>query len=183
MRRAFLLLAALVIAIFATGLVLAQEKEPPEQKKPAFVPPSARLAAAKSALVKNAGGSEIPYNVISSGLEGWGRFTLVDSVSQADIIVEVSSPEEEGGVSMSSRTRTGAAGRREESTSTSRNLSSGPIKLVVYDAKTHLPLWTASEQPKSAMRQKTREDNLVQAASTLMTKFRERLEPPAETKK
>ena len=176
MRGALLPLATLVIAILATGAAPVQEKQPPEQKKPAFVPPSARLAAAKSTLVKNAGGSEIPYNVIMSGLEGWGRFTLVDSASEADIVVEVSSPEEEGGVSVRSRTRSGATGRMEESTSTSRNLSSGAIKLVVYDARTHLALWTASEQPKSALRQKQREDNLVQAAARLVTKFRERLE-------
>jgi hypothetical protein len=176
MRGALALLATLVIAILATGAAPAQEKETPEQKKPAFVPPSARLAAAKSALVKNAGGSEIPYNVISSGLEGWGRFKLVDSASEADIVVEVSSPGEQGGVSVSSRTRSGATGRMEESTSTSRNLGSDAIKLVVYDAKTHVALWTASEQPKSALRQKAREDNLVQAAARLVTKFRERLE-------
>jgi hypothetical protein len=176
MRGALLLLATLVMAIVAAGVMPAQEKETPEQKKPAFVPPGARLAAAKSALVKHAGGSEIPYNVIMSGLEGWGRFTLVDSPSKADIIVEVTSPQEDGGVSVSSKTRSGVTGRMEESTTTSRNLSSGPIKLVVYDAKTHVALWTASEQAKSALRQKTREDNLVEAAAKLVTKFRERVE-------
>jgi hypothetical protein len=175
--RIFLLPATLVLAIIATGTTFAQEPSKQPEKKPGFVPPSARLAAAKSALVKNAGGSEIPYNVISSGLEGWGRFAMVDSPSKADIIVEVLSPQEEGGgVSVGSKTRSGISGRMEESTTTSRNLSSGPIRLVVYDAKTHVALWTASEQVKNAMRQKVREDNLVQAAARLLTKFRERME-------
>ena len=175
MRRAFLLFMVLAMAMVATLTVVAQEKAYTEPKKPAFVPPSARLAAAKSALVKNGGGSEIPYNVISSGMEGWGRFKLVDSSPEADIVVEVTSPEEEGGVSVGSRTRT-ATGRTEESTTTSRNLSSGGIRLLVYDAKTHVALWSATEPAKGAMRQKAREDNLVQAAARLLTKFRERVE-------
>ena len=174
MRRAFLLFMVLAMAMVATLTVVAQEKASAEPKKPVFVPPSARLAAAKSALVKNGGGSEIPYNVISSGMEGWGRFKLVDSSPEADIVVEVTSPEEEGGVSVGSRTRT-ATGRTEETT-TSRNLSSGGIRLLVYDAKTHVALWSASEPAKGAMRQKAREDNLVQAAARLLTKFRERVE-------
>jgi hypothetical protein len=168
-------MSALVMAGLATAVAGAQEKPPAEPKKPVFVPPSARLAAAKTALVKNGGGSEIPYNVISSGMEGWGRFKLVDSAPEADIVVEVLSPEEEGGVSVGSRTRT-ATGRMEESTTTSRNLSPGAIRLVVYDAKTHVALWSATEQAKGGMRQKTREDNLVQAAARLLTKFRERVE-------
>jgi hypothetical protein len=176
MRRVYRLLVTLLLAAFAITIVPAQEKEAAVQKKPAFVPPGARLAAAKTALVKNTGGSEIPYNVIMSGLEGWGRFTLVEEPSKADIIVEVTSPQEDGGVSVSSKTRSGVTGRMEESTTTSRNLSSGPIKLVVYDAKTHVALWTASEQAKSALRQKNREDNLVEAAAKLVTKFRERVE-------
>ena len=163
------------IALLATGAAVAQEKPPAEPKKPVFVPQSVRLAVAKSALVKNGGGSEIPYNVISSGMEGWARFTLVDSAAEADIVVEVTSPEEEGGVSLSSRTRT-STGRMEESTRTSRNLSPDAIRLVVYDAKTHLLLWSATEQAKGGMRQKTREDNLVQAAARLLTKLRERVE-------
>lgn len=136
-----------VIALLASGAAVAQERPPAEPKKPAFVPPAVRLAAAKSALVKNGGGSEIPYSVISSGMEGWGRFTLVESAPEADIVVEVTSPEEEGGVSMSSRTRT-STGRMEESTTTSRNLSSDAIRLVVYDARTRVLLWSGREQAK-----------------------------------
>jgi hypothetical protein len=150
-----------------------------EQRK--FVSPSQRLTAAKTALVRSAGGSEIPSDVISSAVASWGRFTRVDSPEKADIILEVTSPGDEGGgVSVSSSVnRSRLTGRDEQSTTSSRQLSNAPIRLIVYDARSHVALWSAQEQPKFAMKQKSREDNLVQAAQRLFNKFRDRLEAPA----
>ncbi|MBZ5628599.1 MAG: hypothetical protein LAO06_07010 [Acidobacteriia bacterium] len=180
MKFTRLALPLFILLIAAIGL-LAQDKPKdkaePQPNNPSFVSPAARLAAAKTALIQNAGGSEVPYNVISSGIEGWGRFRLVESRSQADVIIEVTSPEEESS-SVSTKTRVGPSGRTEDSTTTTRDLSNGAIKLVVLDGKTHIPLWSASERPKGGFRQRTRSDHLVEAASRLVTKLRERLDPP-----
>ncbi len=146
-----------------------------ESKKPVPVSPSARLTAAKTAFVRNAGGSDIPYHAIFSGIEGWGRFTLVDSAEKADIIIEVSSPTDWGGASIS--TTTSVDGRNAKTT-TSRDLPSGDaVKLLVRDARSGIGLWSAREPAKSAFRQKAREDNLLQAAQRLVSKFRDHLEP------
>ncbi|HVZ18377.1 MAG TPA: hypothetical protein VG897_14750, partial [Terriglobales bacterium] len=51
------------------------------------------------------------------------------------------------------------------------------VKLTVYDAKTHLYLWTGSERPKGAFKDKNREDNLVKASEALLAKFHARMEP------
>jgi hypothetical protein len=170
----------LVVAVLISGILLAQEKPsaPSEQKKPAYVSPSARLAAAKTVFMKNNGGSETPFNVISGGLEGWGRFLQVDSPAQADIVIEVTSPDDDHKSSTTSKTRVGPSGRMEDSASTSRDVYEGPVKMVVSDARTHLTLWAASEQPKGGFRQRVRDEHLVEAAQRLVTKFRERLEPP-----
>jgi hypothetical protein len=176
--------------LFAPCSLLAQDKEKDKAadartepaNKPVYVSPSARLAAAKTAVVLNAGGSDVPYNVISNGIEGWGKYRLVDERPKADIVIEVISPEEETS-SVSTKTRVNSSGRAEESSSTTRNLSNGAIKLVVSDAKTRIVLWSASEQPKGALRQRAREDHLVEAASRLLAKFRERIEPPAPASK
>ncbi len=176
MRRLFFILS--LYAILANSFPAAYAQENPPAKKPVPLSPSARLAAAKTVFVKNAGGSEIPYNVISSALEGWPRLMLVDTPEKADLIVEISSPTEGNGVSVSSSTRTNSMGRPETSTTTSRDLSVSQISMVVYDAKNKVALWSAREQPKSAFRQKAREDNLVEAAQRLFTKFRDRIEPP-----
>ena len=157
---------ATVIVLLFAAFSFAQDQ------KPAATPisPSARLAAAKTAYLRNGGGSEIPYNVIESGVEGWGRFTLVDSPQQADVIIEVQAPEEETGTSVSSSDG--------HSASASHDTSVAIIKLTVYDAKTHLPLWTVVERPKGGFKEKTRNDNLVKAAEKLVSEFRDRLEPP-----
>jgi hypothetical protein len=139
---------------------------------------SQRLGAAKAAFIKQVEGSEIPANVITSSLEGWGRYTLVSAPDKADILIEITSPEEKG----SSVTIKGAhtnplTGYPDESTTTTRNISSAPIKMTVFDARTKLPLWSATEQPKRAMKQKSREDNLVEAAQALFSKFHAVVEP------
>jgi hypothetical protein len=149
-------------------MLFAQETAPPP------ISPSARLAAAKTAYLKDGGGSDIPFNVIESGLEGWGRFTLVDSPRQADVIIEVESPEEDTGATVCSSTDD----RGHSSTTSSRDVSVSIIKLIVYDAHTHLPLWTANERPKGGFKEKTRDDNLVKSAERLVSRFRDRLEPP-----
>ncbi len=166
----------MMLAVAMPGSIAAQEKpaEKPDTapKKPVFVSPYARLNAAKTAAVRNARGSDIPFNVISSGLEGWGRFNLVDSPSEADIIIEVSSPSDDkdkGG------TRVGS-GRGQDSSDSINDIEE--IRLAVYDAHTRVTLWSASERPKGGFRDRTREDHMVEAASHLLTKFRQRLEPP-----
>ena len=128
--------------------------------------------------LKNNGGSEIPFNVISGGLEGWGRFLPVDSPEQADIVIEVTSPDDDHTSQSTSKTKIGASGRMEDSASASRDVYEGPIKMVVSDAHTHLTLWAASDQPKGGFRQRARDEHLVEAAERLVTKFRQRLEPP-----
>ena len=176
MRRS----ASLLVVVLVSGMALAQEKPPTpaEPKNPTYVSPSARLAAAKTVFLKNISGSEIPFNVISGGLEGWGRFLPVDSPAQADIVIEITSPDDDHTTPNRTNARVGANGRMEESSSTNRAIYEGPIKMVVSDARTHLTLWTASEQPKGGFRQRAREDHLVEAAQHLLTKFRQRLEPP-----
>lgn len=166
---------AIIVILFAAVFSLAQAQPESADAKPTPISPSARLAAAKTAYLRNAGGSEIPYNVIEAGLEGWGRFTLVDSPREADVIVEIESPEEDSGATVSSS----ADARGHSSASSSRDISVSIIKLTVYDARTHLPLWTANERPKGGFKEKTRDDNLVKSAERLVSRFRDRLEPPS----
>ncbi len=174
MRRAF---SFVVLALVPVCLAQAPPATEPAPSRPVFVSPAARLAAAKTAFLRNAGGGEVPFNVVSSGLEGWGRFRLVDSPSDADIVIEVTSPEDET-TSKSSRTRVSASGRVEDTTTATRDLSSDAIKLTVRDARTHIVLWSASDRPKGGWHQRTRDDHLVESAARLVRMFRERLEPP-----
>ena len=170
-RQSFLWMASL--AVLFTSL-WAQDPAPK------LLSPLARLTSAQTAYLKNAGGSELPFNVISEGVEGWGRYRIVNAPEKSDIIIEVTSPDAAGGVSVSGTTSSDPHnGMPVESATTTRELSVSRITLIVYDAKSKMALWSGSEQPKGAMRAKARKDNIVQASERLVTKFREHVEPEA----
>jgi hypothetical protein len=167
-----------LVVLVLWGVASGQEATPQTTKQP-VVSQTARLQAAKTVFVRRAGGSEIPYNVIESGLQGWGRMMVVEDPAKADLIAEISSPSDGSGVSVSSTTGPSSTspGRDDAKTTTSRDLSNAPVKLVVYDAKSKVALWSTMEQPKMGLKQKAREDKLVEAAQRLLAKFRERVEP------
>lgn len=165
-----------LLLLLLAGALFGQEAKPPMPKKNPPVTPSTHLAAARTAFVKDAGGNPIPYNVISSSMEGWGRFEMVDSPEKADLILEVSSSSSGGGISVSGTTDSGY-GAPGSQTTTTKELSVGPIRLAVIDGKSKSVLWAATEQPKYAMRKKQQEDNIVDAAEKLFSKFHDRVEP------
>ena len=177
-RRAIIILGFVAIPLLA-NIQGVQPQKPAESTKPLSV--GARLMAAKTAFVKRASGADVAYDTIRYAVEGWGRFTIVNKPEGADITIEVSAPGDGGGIAVSSSTTTtnGVTGRPEQNSNTTRTFNSGggPVRMTVYDTKSKMLLFVASEQAKSAMKQKNREDNLVEAASKLVTKFRERVEP------
>jgi hypothetical protein len=184
--RLFRVLVPLAILVCAVSL-FAQEAAKPAQEVTKPTPPMSpflRLTSAKRVFIKSSGGSDIPYNVISSSIEGWGRYEIVKSPDKADLILEITAPSDSGGgVTVSSSTKNDQFGRPQDSISSSRDLSSGggTVKLVIYDARSKAALWSATEEAKGAMRQKAREDNLVSASEKLFTKFHDRIEPPPRT--
>ncbi len=169
-RRSLFAMAAVVVCFLSA---IAQTPG----AKPALSP-TARLTAAKTAYLKNAGGSEIPFNVISDGVEGWGRYKIVHDPSEADIIIEVMSPAVGSGVSISGSTSSDSRnGVPSESLTSTKELTVTRITLIVYDARSRAALWSATEQPKGGMKAKTRQDNVVESAQHLLSKFREQVEP------
>jgi len=54
--------------------------------------------------------------------------------------------------------------------------------MTVSDVRNKRVLWTGTESVKFAMKEKAKENNLVEAAERLASKFHERLEPPSPAK-
>ena len=147
--------------------------------KPALPSAVDRFAFGKSIYVKNDHSSDIPYNAISSDIQGWGRFVMADTADKADIIAEVTSYEG-GGISANSKTDYGTDGRPRHSSGSSKDLSASSITLKVYEAKSKRELWSGSEHAKSGFKKKTEEDNLVAAAEKLFLRFHDFVEPPSK---
>lgn len=171
LRTCFLVLLASVLP------AIAQDKPASDTSKSPAPPltPAARLAAAKTALLKKTGsGNNVAYDVISSTLEGWGRFQLVKDPEKADVIIEIYSVDESGG-GISASAGDGGRGRGRSVT-----VVAALMRLTVYDAKNHVPLWTATEHPKGAMKKVDRENKEVEAAQALIVKFHDYVEPSAK---
>jgi len=152
----------------------------PVAKKPVLETPTMRLAAAKNILLVRAHGSTIPVEVIRTTMEGWGCFTFVTTPDKADLIVEVASSGDSGVQVASSSRVSPETGHEEKSTSSSKKISPTEVKMTVFDARNRRALWSASENVKFAMKEKAKENNLVEAAERLASKFHDRLEPPAK---
>ena len=52
--------------------------------------------------------------------------------------------------------------------------------MTVFDSRNKRPLWAATESVKFAVKEKGKENNLVDAAERLASKFHQRLEPGAK---
>jgi hypothetical protein len=157
----------------------AEKPMPSPEKKPVFQTPSMRLASARNILIIRTHGSTIPFETIKSTLDGWGRFSLVETKDKADLIIEVASSGDSGVQVSSSSSVSGYSGQEEKSTSSRKDLTPTEVTMAVFDARNQRPLWSATESVKFAMKEKGKENNLVEAAERLAAKFHDRLEPAA----
>jgi hypothetical protein len=178
MRKSSVFLIASFLVLILSGLS-ARAQQPPE-KKPLIETPSMRLAAAKTAFITRIHGSRIPLDVISSTIEGWERFTFVETPEKADLIIEISSTGDSGVQVSSSSQVSPETGHEEKSSSTRKDISPTDVKMTVFDSPNKRPLWAATESVKFAMKEKGKENNLVDASERLASKFHQRLEPPAK---
>lgn len=177
-------IAVALVGLIAADIVSARAQQSQSPSQPAAPGAAAhydRMAAAKTVFIKNAGGDDIPFNVISRNFESWGRYLLVDSPDKADLIIEIQSPgddsEDKDKENDSGRSKTNISGGAQQKEPPKPVLDK--IVLTVYD-KNKRPLWIAREEPKFAARHKTEETNLVDAAQKLFTRFHDRIEPPAK---
>ena len=154
-----------------------QQTPPPVEKKPVIETPAMRLASARNVFVVRTRGSDIPYETIRSTVDGWGRFILVETRDKADLIIEVASSGDSGVQLSSSSAVSPDSGKEEKSTQSRKDLSPTEVNMMVYDARNKRPLWSATETVKFAMKEKSKENNLVEAAERLAAKFHQRLEP------
>jgi hypothetical protein len=159
-------------ARFVAPLLLCAFALAQEAPKPQVISSQARLMAARSIYIEHAGG-RLPNDVIGDAFQGWGHYTVVFDPARADLIVSINAPVSDSGVSV-------GAGDGRHGSSSGKNISSSSItgiRLVILDAHDRVVLWSGSEQPKSALKEKQREDNEVEASLRLFRRFRNVIEP------
>ena len=162
----FLRVAVALLAL--TTLSSAQQSKMPP---PAPVPP--QIAAAEKVFISNAGGESFenvidqtvfnggpdrPYNQCYALLKEWGRFQLLSSPADADLVLEVSWVLTDTGL---------------------RLPVLGQLRLVVIDPKTHVTLWNFTEYVRGAMLLGNRDKNFDQAMTTIVNRTKILANPSA----
>ena len=179
--------AIVLLALMAAPIALAAQQQESQQDsgKPLAVTPAVRLAAAKKVFLKNGGGSDTPFDVISMSFSEWARFTVVDEPEKADLVVEVTSPDDGrkkdkdkeggmGGFSAKAQGKPIGGGGQSDQTPTSTR---SDVLMAVRDAKTKALLWSSTEKPTSTEKGMSKDEKFAAAGTRLMSRFREKIEP------
>jgi hypothetical protein len=138
---------------------------------PAPVPP--QIAAAQKVFISNAGGESFetvidqtvfdggpdrPYNEFYAAIKSWGRYEIVSSPADADLVLEISWVLTDTGL---------------------RLPVLGQLRLVVVDPKTHITLWSLTEYVRGAILLGNRDKNFDQAMNTIVGRLKVLASPPA----
>ena len=167
--------------LFVIGLLslpLLSAEKPKDAVPPVPVP--SPIAAAKKVFISNAPGTSLPtyfggpdrtYNEFYAAMRGWGHYELVAAPSDADLILEISFTSSLSGVG---------------GTSTSGCISSNSaeLRLVILDAKMHVPLWWFNEavNPKVSFGhrpEKAVDSAFSQSTATLVDDLKKLVSEPA----
>ena len=157
--------AAAVAAAFVI-LQLAPALHGQQAKFPLPAPVPAQISAAHKVFVSNAGGESFeavmaetvfnggpdrPYNELYAAMKAWGRYELVASPADADLILEVSWNLSDTGL---------------------RLPVLGELRVVAVDPKTRAVLWTFIEYVRGAVLLGNRDKNFDQALNTIIGRLK-----------
>ena len=140
--------AALALPIILT---FAAARTAPAQQQPAAAPVPPAILSAKTVFISKASGysfvplitADQPYNDFYAAMKDWGRYQLVGSPSDADLVIEIS-----------------------------LECAAGPcsevLEATILDSKTHAILWVSAENVQPAARIKTNPKNFEKSMAALV---------------
>jgi hypothetical protein len=146
----------LALAVLFVSALMAQQ--PPDVP---VAPVPTQILDGKKAFISNGestghtGIPDLTYNEFYAAMKEWGRYELVPTPSEADVVLEV---------------RFTAADRSE---------THEDVRLVILDPKTHITLWSFFEEVHPAARTATERKNFDEAVSTLVADLKKLVAPVA----
>jgi hypothetical protein len=133
---------------------------------PPAAPVPSQIPAARKVFISNAGGESFetvfpqtvfsggpdrPYNQCYAAMKEWGRYELVSTPAEADLVLEVSWALTDTGL---------------------RLPVLGQLRLIVIDPKTHITLWNFTEYVRGAMLLGNRDKNFDQTMTTIVNRMK-----------
>ena len=145
--------------LFASRLLLAAQT-------PVAAPVPVQILSAKKVFISNAGTDSMsmmvfkragdpdqPYNQFYAAVKSWGKYELVSTPADADLIFEI---------------RFTAPNQQDDSIS----VPDPQLGLTIRDVKTHFILWTFVEPVQGAFRKATWDKNFREGMTNLMADLR-----------
>jgi len=129
---------------------------------------------AKKVFLTNGGGSDLAYDAFYSEMKNWGKYEIVGSPDDADLIVEISYHVEHGGTRVWSTNNTYNGTTQVHST----QIIDPQLVLTIYDAKTKNSLWETIDHRRLARREKNREKETINSAQRLVDELKTRASLP-----
>jgi hypothetical protein len=161
-RYLSLTLALLVFRPFAVGD--KNRKDIPPAPLPIVVVNSKRV------FLSNGGGNDLAYDAFYAEMKKWGKYEIVGSPDEADLIIELAYRVEHGGTRVwSSRNAYDGTTRVH-----SAQIVDPQLVLTIYDAKSKNSLWETIDHTRGAMKQKNREKESINSAERLVQELKSR---------
>ncbi len=166
----------LVICVTLAAILLSSDLASANSKRKdvPVAPLPTVIVNAKRIFVSNGGGSNLAYDAFYSKVKEWGKYGIVGSPAEADLIVELSYRVEDKGTRIWSSTDT-----RDNTTEVhSTQIVDPQLILTIYDAKTKTSLWSETDHRRLARREKNREKETVNSAERLVDDLKARVAVP-----
>jgi hypothetical protein len=147
---------------------------PAKKRKVPEAPLPAMVANAKKIFLSNGGGSNLAYDTFYSEMKEWGKYEIVGSPDEADLIVELAYRVERGGTNVWSSTNS----YNNTTQVHSSQIVDPELVLTIFDAKTKNSLWSETDHRRLARLEKNREKETAKSAERLVDDLKARVNIP-----
>ena len=132
------------------------------------------IVSAQKVFLSNGGGSDLAYDAFYSAMKTWGKYRIVGSPDESDLIVELAYRVVDRGTRVWSSTNAynGATDVH------SREVTDPQLVLTIYDAKTKNSLWSTIDHRRLARMEKNREKETINSAERLVDELKARATIP-----
>ncbi|MDP9158749.1 MAG: PEGA domain-containing protein [Acidobacteriota bacterium] len=156
---------SLWVLIFASAASGKNRQDVPSAPLPAIVINASKI------FLTNGGGSNLAYDSFYSEMKQWGRYEIVGSPQEADLIIELAYRVEQNGTRVWSSTNPYYGTTQVHSA----QIEDPQLALTIYDAKTKNSLWSEVDHRRLARREKNREKEIINSAARLVQDLKARV--------
>lgn len=155
-----------VVLVFSAIQVLGKNR-----KDIPLAPFPASIVNAKTVFIVPVGGANLAYDAFYSDMAAWGRYEIVKSSEEADLIIELNYLERHNGIDISSVTNYQTGNTQ----TTSTEILDPQVQITIYASKSKNPLWSATDHRRLAKQEKNRNKEIIKSAERLVDQLKTRI--------